>query len=413
VCVEGRQDGVADLIRRCGFNSFFLGGFESSAHVLANGKRLDMIGATCHDTYAREDYHRLKSVGIKSARDAIRWHLIERRPYIYEWSSVLPMVRAARETGTQIIWDLCHYGWPDDIDIFRPEFVHRFCAFARAFAVLIFNETDDTPYFAPMNEISFVAWGGGDHGFINPFAVNRGLELKCQLVRATIAAIEAIRDVAPHARFVQVDPVINVVTGETASEAQKKVAADYTLAQFEAHDMIAGRIWPQLGGRPDYLDILGANYYVHNQWELDAKFLERTDSRYRPLSELLADLYHRYERPLFLAETGIEDDLRPEWLSYVAGEVIDAIDQGIPIEGICLYPITNHPGWDDERHCHNGLWDYCNESGHREIYKPLAEELRIQTVRIEQALSRAEARRYRIQAPAHDLREETSARASH
>ena len=400
------------MIRRCGFNSFFLGGFESSAHVLPSGKRLDMISATCHDTYAREDYQRLKSVGIKVARDAIRWHLIERRPYTYEWSSVLPMVRAARDTGAQIIWDLCHYGWPDDVDIFRPEFVQRFSAFARAFAVLIFNETDDTPYFAPMNEISFLAWGGGDHGFINPFAVNRGLELKCQLVRATIAAIEAIRDVAPHARFVQVDPVINVVTGDTANEAKKKAAADYTRAQFEAHDMIAGRVWPQLGGHPDYLDILGANYYVHNQWELDSSFVERTDGRYRPLSKLLADLYCRYERPLFLAETGIEDDLRPEWFAYIANEVIEAIDQGIPIEGICLYPVANHPGWDDERHCHNGLWDYCNESGHREIYKPLADELRIQTVRIEQALNRAEARRYRNEVSAQDFREETSAGAS-
>ncbi|HYP08997.1 MAG TPA: hypothetical protein VER03_22410, partial [Bryobacteraceae bacterium] len=58
------------------------------------------------------------------------------------------------------------------------------------------------------------------------------------------------------------------------------------------------------------------------------------------------------------------------------------------VEGICLYPIVNHPGWDDDRHCHNGLWDYCNESGHREIYKPLADELRTQTARIEAAIAR-------------------------
>ena len=53
---------------------------------------------------------------------------------------------------------------------------------------------------------------------------------------------------------------------------------------------------------------------------------------------------------------------------------------------MCLYPIVNHPGWEDERHCHNGLWDYCNESGHREIYSPLADELRRQNVRIEALL---------------------------
>ena len=46
--------------------------------------------------------------------------------------------------------------------------------------------------------------------------------------------------------------------------------------------------------------------------------------------------------------------------------------------GLCLYPIVNHPGWDDDRHCTNGLWDYADEAGHREIFAPLAEELKHQ-----------------------------------
>lgn len=300
------------------------------------------------------------------------------------------MLHAAQDTGIQVIWDLCHYGWPDDLDIFRPEFVKRFSSFARAFATLVFNETDDFPYFAPINEISFFAWGAGDKGILNPFANRRGLELKCQLVRASIAAIDAIRNVNPHARFVKVDPLINVVAEFDASEERREAAAAYTRSQFEAFDMLAGELWPQLGGHSDYLDIIGANFYVHNQWVLDGKFIERTDPRYRPLHELLADLHSRYGKPIFLAETGIEDERRAEWLSYVSDEVIIALERGIPVEGVCLYPIVNHPGWDDERHCHNGLWDYCNDSGHREIYIPLAEELRRQTARIESVLRRVQ-----------------------
>jgi hypothetical protein len=403
-------NGVACLIRHCGFNSYFLGGFESSCHRRADGKRLDVIGATGHDKHARDDYQRLKSVGIRSARDAVRWHLAEPRPYEYDWSSVLPMVRAAQETGVQILWDLCHYGWPDDIDVFRPEFVRRFSCFARAFASLIFNETDDTPYFSPMNEISFLAWGAGDKGFLYPFGMNRGLELKCQLVRASIAAIDAIRDVVSHARFVQVDPMIHVVTDASASEAEERAAADYSLAQYEAYDMLAGFSWPQLGGHPRYLDIVGGNYYVHNQWVLEGSFIERADPRYRPLRQMLGDLHARYRKPIFIAETGIENERRSEWLSYISDEVVGAITEGIPVEGVCIYPIVNHPGWDDERHCHNGLWDYCNELGHREIYKPLADELRIQTARIENELSRADREGIRKPIHAQELRaEEASA----
>ncbi len=42
-------------------------------------------------------------------------------------------------------------------------------------------------------------------------------------------------------------------------------------------------------------------------------------------------------------------------------------------------PIVNHPGWLDDRHCYNGLWDYPDDQGEREIYQPLAIELRKQT----------------------------------
>jgi hypothetical protein len=59
---------------------------------------------------------------------------------------------------------------------------------------------------------------------------------------------------------------------------------------------------------------------------------------------------------------------------------------GTAVEGICLYPIVNHPGWEDDRHCHNGLWDYPNDRGEREIYLPLAEELSKQRYEFEQLL---------------------------
>src|ERR1044071_9662542 len=90
------------------FESFFLGGFECSTHRLAAGKRLDEIAATQHDRFAREDYLRLQQIGIRSAREGLRWHLIESAPGHYDFSSFLPMLRAAQATRTQTIWDLFH-----------------------------------------------------------------------------------------------------------------------------------------------------------------------------------------------------------------------------------------------------------------------------------------------------------------
>ena len=97
-------------------------------------------------------------------------------------------------------------------------------------------------------------------------------------------------------------------------------------------------------------------------------------------------MFDREGCPLFVSETGAEDDFRPIWFNYVCTEVVAAMKAGVSIEGICLYPIVNHPGWDDDRHCYNGLWDYCKESGDREIYQPLAEELQFQRQQIEPLL---------------------------
>ena len=90
--------------------SFFLGGFECSTHRLRTGNRLDLLESTRHAEVFAEDYQRLQEQAIRSARSGIRWHLIETSPYRYDFSSVLPMVQAANQTGTQVIWDLFHYG---------------------------------------------------------------------------------------------------------------------------------------------------------------------------------------------------------------------------------------------------------------------------------------------------------------
>lgn len=366
----------------CDFRSFFLAGFECSTHRHANGKRLDLIAATKHDQHCASDYARLRDVGILSVRDGVRWHLIERTPYKYDFSSILTMLKAARATEMQVVWDVFHYGWPDDLDLLSSEFITRFGSFARELARVVANETDGVPYFSPVNEISFFSWAAGEAAVMFPFLQFRGNELKAHLVRACIAAIQAIRSAVPDARFVQVDPVINIVTSDDMDGPTRAAARAHERSQFDAWDMLAGRLCPELGGAPEYLDIIGANYYVHNQWVYGGHFIEATDPRYRPLHEIFEELRKRYCRPVFLAETGIEDDRRAVWLSYVCDEVCEAWRKGVPVEGICLYPIVNYPGWIDERRCHTGLWDYCDHSGYRPIYSPMAEELARQQKRM-------------------------------
>ena len=362
------------------FNSFFLGGFESSTQRRRDGVRLDLIASTEHDARAAEDYGLLAAHGIRTVRDAARWHLIEPLQGNYTFGSLLPQVRAAHTAGVQVLWDLFHYGMPNGVDIFDPGFVGRFAAYARAVAQVIRDETDTVPFFTPVNEISFFAWGAGDVAYLNPFARGRGGEIKSILVRSTIAAIEAIRDVSPNARFAVAEPLINILP-QSGAEEHLRAASDYMDAQFEAVDFLTGKRAPELGGGPQYLDLVGVNYYYNNQWVDHGRTVYMGDPVYRPPRELLKLVHDRVERPIFIAETGTEGVGRAPWLHHVADEVAAACDAGVPVEGICLYPILSHIGWDDPRHCPNGMFEAFGGGAPRTAWPPLADELARQQAR--------------------------------
>lgn len=354
------------------FRSFLLGGFECSSHRRGDGRRVDVVAATGHDHVAAQDYRALARHGIRAVRDGLRWPLVEAQARQYDWASWLPQLRAARGTGTQVVWDLCHYGVPDGLDVWTPGFVARFAAFARAAARVHREETDAVPMWCPVNEISFWAWAGGDVGVFPPFATGRSFEFKVQLARAAVEAAHAVRDVDPRARLVWAEPLVNVVP-RTPGEAAD--AEGYRLAQFQAFDLLAGYLWPQVGGTPDVLDIVGVNYYPQNQWEHHGGPIQPTDPRYRPLRAMLAEVHARYGRPLLIAETGIEADERAPWMATVGREVRAAMAAGVPVEGVCWYPVANHPGWDDDRHCPNGLLGYPDAHGERPVDPPLAAEI--------------------------------------
>ncbi|HEU4630591.1 MAG TPA: hypothetical protein VFS08_12650, partial [Gemmatimonadaceae bacterium] len=127
------------------------------------------MAATGHDVHAAADYRRLRRRGIRVAREGIRWHRVEPSTGRFDFSDELARVRAAHEAGITVIWDLCHFGWPDDVDVFSAAFVDRLARLAGAFARLVASEVEGVPFYTPVNEISFVAWAGGRAGYLNPF----------------------------------------------------------------------------------------------------------------------------------------------------------------------------------------------------------------------------------------------------
>ena len=319
-----------------------------------------MSAAVQHDRCCAGDYRRLREVGIQTARDGVRWNLVDRGGG-YDWSSWVPMLEAARTEKVQVIWDLFHYGWPDGLDIFSGYFIDRFARFCGAAAQIFREHSDEIAFYSPMNEMSFFAWAAC-RDLIYPYAFGRDGELKRQCVRAAIAAIESIRAVDPAARFVSPEPLIHNVPPVSQPWNTGPALAQRN-SQFEAWDLLTGRIEPQLGGAEKYLDIVGVNFYAANEWEVPGGRKLNWDAgsddpRWMPLHKLLAEVAGRYQRPLFIAETSHYGIGRAPWLAEVSAEVRIAIDQGTRIEGVCLYPILDRYDWEDSTHWHNcGLWD--------------------------------------------------------
>ncbi|HRO58379.1 MAG TPA: glycosyltransferase [Burkholderiaceae bacterium] len=328
-----------------------------------------MARANGHLARLDEDYARAAERGIRTVRESVGWRLSETAPHCFDVERPLRMARSARRHGVQILWTLMHYGTPADVDLRDDAMIDRFAAFAAELARALADETDEPPIYTLINEINFLSWAVAQTRLIGPYrgsaddlpsSRESGYEIKRRLVRATLAATEAVRRVDPRAHFMQVEPLVHVVAPAGRDDLVPLAAqvADY---QWQAWDLLAGRAEPELGGSPETLGLLGINHYHSGQWEVETErrlqWHER-DPRRRGLDELLEHAWRRYGRPMLLAETSHVGAGRALWLSDVASQIERARERGVPVCGICLYPLVDRPDWNDAaRWHHSGLWD--------------------------------------------------------
>ena len=358
------------------FASFFQAGFECSSHRRRDGVRLDLIRATGHDKHVLQDYRLCRELGFLTLRDGLRWHLIENSPGQYDWSSWLPALEAAEQVGVQVIWDLFHYGSPDHVDQAAPDFPDRFTEFALAAIELQQSVSGQPPLVCPLNEINVLSWAVDD-GYFPRVGPDRRGWFKPQLVRTAITAARAIKQRWPKARIVWAEPLIHIAPHDRRRTTVR--AAEQNLqGMYEAYDWIMGLAEPDLGGDPSLVDVIGLNFYPHNQWYYKGPTIPMGHHEYRPLADMLIEMVDRYQKPIFLSETGAEGTGKPSWLHYVCNEVRDAIDRGADVRGICWYPITAYPGWDNSRHAETGLLSTVVADGTRHVDERLLAEFEAQ-----------------------------------
>lgn len=362
------------------FNSFFLGGFECATGFNREGEWIDLVAATWHDEHAGDDFRRLREVGILGVRDAIRWPLVDQGGGRYDFASVQPLVQASREHGIDVIWDLFHYGYPPGVDLLSEAFIERFADYCAACARHLRRELPGQAlWFTPVNEPSFFSWAGGNDGQFAPHLRGRGWDLKVSLVRAALRGIDAIRAEVPAARFVHADPMCRVVPPDDEPGTLEAARSFNERHVFESWDMLCGRLLPELGGSRAHLDVVGINYYWTCQWVLGEhrSFLADDDARRVPLRDLVRAVWQRYGGELMISETMHWGDHRASWFKELAVELEHILREGIPLGGVCLYPILSMQDWHAPRDwIPMGLWDLdCDNGMCRVLHQPLLDAL--------------------------------------
>jgi hypothetical protein len=346
------------------FPTFFLSGFECSTFEWKDQGRRDLCEETRHRIHADEDYAMLAPLGIAVAREGIPWPMVDKGGGEYDFSYIDPFLAAQRAHRIAPIWDLCHYGYPDDADPFSDDFAPRFAAYARAAARYVAERAHHFPlYFTPMNEITFFGYMAGEWAWAAPFGKDKATRRRLTLAMcaADIAGVKAIRAVMPDARMVHIDPLVHVVPPRDRPDFAEAARVESEDDAFLAFDVIGGLRHGELGGSPETLDIVGFNNYSFGQMEYRPEgphaALEPGDPRILPLCDLIEKGWKRYRRPCIVAETSGLKGGRPDWLNDVVAESLAAVNRGVDLHGVCLFPAVDMPDWHNGEWLHNGIAD--------------------------------------------------------
>jgi beta-glucosidase/6-phospho-beta-glucosidase/beta-galactosidase len=363
------------------FNSFFIAGYECADHLNAKGERIHLLEETEHDLRVVEDYELIQKIGIHTVREGICWSNVEKTPYHYDFDEVRHRIEKANLMGIQQIWDIMHFGCPDDIYPTHPHFEQRFVALCKAF-VEFYNIHSQTPLIVvPINEISFHSWFAGESKGTAPYVKFAGWEIKYALCKAAISGIKMIKSLCPEALISMVEPMVYIHADEDSCLEDIQQQNDY---QFQAIEMITGRICPELGGEQELIDLIGINYYWNCQWKPKGGTLlwPEVHKERIPIDEMIVHMDQKYSKPIWISETGHIGIGRAEWLNEMTEAVIACSKKGVTIHGLCLYPVIDRPNWDDLNDYHNcGIWD-LDEQKNRIPFAELIQEIQKSNVKL-------------------------------
>ena len=338
-----------------------LGGFESTYLPRHD---VDVAETSGHVQRWREDLDLLAACGVRRLRYPVRWHRIEHRAGVFDWAATDEVLGNLHARGMRPIVDLLHHtsypkwlrrGFADRR--FGDAYRRYVAAFARRYPWVeeytLCNEPFTTLFLCGHEGI-WPPHGRGVPGFV---------KLAANVLPAVAAASRDCRELLPEARHVYVDVCERADAASPSAQRVADLANDrrfFVLDLFLGKPLAADRPFvaqvQAAGGKgllamePGHVDVVGLDYYAHNQWH----YLDATGRGVRPspqpvpLAELMAEYWERYRRPVVLGETNIRGFAsdRASWLKYTLEQCERAAAAGVPVGGHCWFPFVDSCDWD-------------------------------------------------------------------
>jgi dTDP-4-dehydrorhamnose reductase len=361
---------------------------------------MDQLSYAGH--YARaDDLQRMVELNIKALRYPVLWEYYQpNKNQKISWDRARREIEFLHQANVKPIVGLLHHGsGPRFTNLLDRAFPEKFRAYAQAVA----TEFPDVESYTPINEPLTTARFSGLYGLWYPHHTNPTSFAKAMLnqVKATVLAMEAIREINPNAKLVQTEDL-----GKTHSSPRLRYQAKFeNERRWLTFDLLCGALnrksplWKYLvkaGVAEKELEffrehtcpphIVGLNYYVTSERYIDEKVEQYPtlpvggNGRQRyidteavrascadGLPTLLREAWERFHLPMAITEAHIcctrEEQMR--WLRDIWNTACKARSEGIEIKAVTAWTTFGAYDWDSlltrkAGHYESGAFDVRN-----------------------------------------------------
>ncbi len=348
-------------------------GIECSA-PLVDGRRVDELAKTGHDTRFAEDFGLAANLGVRYIRYGIPFHRVNPRPDIFDWHWVDAALQSCRDAGLTPIVDLMHFGVPDDVrDYQNPAVAERFAVYARSFA----QRYPWVRHYTPVNEPFITAAFSARDGVWNEQLADERSFVRALLniMRAAVLGAAEIRAARPDAVLIQAETChyTHPLTPDAIDRANLENELRFTTfelafgrrlpAVMRHHLLDHGATneelaWFERHGSEDAW-IVGNDYYETSEQQVDGAGRIRTSGMRLGYYELARQYHDRLARPIMHTETNRSGAAAGAWLDLQWTDVLRLRADGIPIRGFTWYGLVNHVDWDSTLTRDDGRENRC------------------------------------------------------